>query len=1233
LASIGFANDANRLVLYPVENMIAKVETIRNNPLQAMKVADEEFKVEEINRAKAAKQEKSRLQVVMEWTGCSSKKDNTEIMETVILEKTIIKLGSLLALGFGEAGANIIEHNMHGVDSACVDAMVEGTRVECIIGATRIRDFSTATEVLQAKVMTFVNQIAEIVHGVVDEFHGAANKNNGDTFLVIWRMGDIDKVSKLADMSILAFTRILGAIHRTPVLAAYRGHPGLQQRLGKDCRVNLSSGLHYGWAIEGAVGSEFKIDASYLSPNVSIAETVERATQIYGVSVLVAESVVSICSTPMATKCRLIDRVIITGSVVPMDLYVIDLDYLGLTVEQPLGPQRWTTRDRFKVRQFLENEKEQKWADGVKMVNLFNENADIASMRFRYTLEFIHVFNMGYQNYSQGEWQVAQRLLQRTRDMLGVEDGPSVALLKFMERTNYEAWRAGLAADLPGGSRHLARHQRSGSLPQLSAFDWQWTSLTIGSCWVLTMLTGKDAFQESDCWVQSLYSKKYFDGSARESPNAEISEPRSEKHKETGFSLAKEFRRLCVAHSGASRSMIFLGGLPGLGVFILFLTALCRAELCLPNGIPEGQRLYVLNASNEQSPIRLTIFAWRSSIVTSQIAQILISEVLGYHALVTPETIFDTTAGISRLAGCESSDCQVKTSRTDVVLDTWLSPVFPFWQGFLAQNPQVAEDLGSMGYQGGDGLYIKGSVLESAANAGLALEYYKSYNMSFHQPYKYFDTLWDLPEADLEPCNGSFLGWPLEPTDSEKMKNYLDWTGDVDGVVERNGQYSANCQLPAFWIAPACRHNYTQCIPVMQNGPGYMVVLMQWSVAYGIPMALTHGTTGTNVMKAIRNQRILYYWFEPDETLLDLRHARLILPPHSAAGWLKGDFRTGGEEVYIAKLANVGLQISAPRVRTFVQKMKLEVGYGLVDVQGLPVASLAEAVDCQVCAAGRFSEVFTQVVPAVELKSFGRQVRLCKLGVKRNGLNLKERHQQALVIVLKDGICQPVNAKSASRAPLVQAQESCDPGAVLRCFGNSLRCPGGAPETCAEGRDPSSPACSSCLPGLQPIGEQCMPCKGGDYIKLVALTLLVLVGTGILHIVLALTDRTSGSYRSALLGAALCANQLITCAQLFVVMEQIQDITWSEPFLSFLEFFRVLSLERLLDSVKTLSCVARISPEMNFLIRNLMVPASFTIGPVVAQFTMSRTSFAKTSSWSCLLKTCLDQQKTIGQCN
>merc|ERR1719502_524615 len=174
-----------------------------------------------------AGQQRTRMTVFQDKLMCASKQGVSEPMETLILEKTIIKIGSLLALGFGEAGANIIEHNMSGVDSAMVTAMVEGTRVECIIGSTRIRDFSTATEVLKGRVMTYVNQIAEIVHGIVDETHGAANKNNGEYFLLVWRTSDLDDgySSKLADMSMLAFTRILGAIHRSPVLAEYRFNP------------------------------------------------------------------------------------------------------------------------------------------------------------------------------------------------------------------------------------------------------------------------------------------------------------------------------------------------------------------------------------------------------------------------------------------------------------------------------------------------------------------------------------------------------------------------------------------------------------------------------------------------------------------------------------------------------------------------------------------------------------------------------------------------------------------------------------------------------------------------------------------------------------------------------------------------------------------------------------------------------------------------------------------------
>ena len=397
--------------------------------------------------------------------------------------------------------------------------------------------------------------------------------------------------------------------------------------------------------------------------------------------------------------------------------------------------------------------------------------------------------------------------------------------------------------------------------------------------------------------------------------------------------------------------------------------------------------------------------------VTSAVAEILISEVLGYHADIDPATKFSTEDGIAALAGCSSIDCQVKGARSDIVLDAWLTHALQFFEEFQQVNGQVAEDLGSMGYVGSDGLHVKGSVLEDAANDGLALEYYKSYNRTFHEPQKYFDTLWELPEEQLLKCNDSFNDVPLDSMISDRMKNYLDWTGDVDGVVEQNGKLSANCPAQAlskFWIAPACRQNYTKCIPAVMLGPGAMPSYMQWAVAYGLPLALTHARNFDDMIQLVRNRRVLYYWWEPDETFLDLKHARIILPPHSPASWTKGDLRTASSNVKIAKLVSSHLRIAAPRVRMFVERLNLEAGqllklledstfqssiddrwpvlrqsacqwikttdiwmkwipvatdctpgFGLADAEGLPVMSVLEAVDCQICPAGRFSDPFS----------------------------------------------------------------------------------------------------------------------------------------------------------------------------------------------------------------------------------------------------------------------------------
>ena len=44
-------------------------------------------------------------------------------------------------------------------------------------------------------------------------------------------------------------------------------------------RVKMGFGLHCGFGIEGSIGSVYKIDASYLSPNVNMASRLEAATK------------------------------------------------------------------------------------------------------------------------------------------------------------------------------------------------------------------------------------------------------------------------------------------------------------------------------------------------------------------------------------------------------------------------------------------------------------------------------------------------------------------------------------------------------------------------------------------------------------------------------------------------------------------------------------------------------------------------------------------------------------------------------------------------------------------------------------------------------------------------------------------------------------------------------------------------------------------------------------------
>merc|ERR1711871_1900690 len=93
-------------------------------------------------------------------------------------------------------------------------------------------------------------------------------------------------------------------------------------------RVHMGVGLNYGWGIEGAIGSEHKVDASYLSPNVNTAARLETANHQFGTKMLISQIVVDMMSPACQKALRCVDCVRPKGVATGINIYTCDLMHL-----------------------------------------------------------------------------------------------------------------------------------------------------------------------------------------------------------------------------------------------------------------------------------------------------------------------------------------------------------------------------------------------------------------------------------------------------------------------------------------------------------------------------------------------------------------------------------------------------------------------------------------------------------------------------------------------------------------------------------------------------------------------------------------------------------------------------------------------------------------------------------------------------------------------------------------
>ena len=254
-------------------------------------------------------------------------------------------------LGFGEAGSTIVAQNI-GVFGD-VDPMVSGKKIMAIYGFCDIRQFTGSTEALQEKVMVFVNNIARIVHSTTSEFLGAPNKNIGDAFLLVWRIPDSELfhdfrgnltmaadsfiVNNVADAALISVLKTLCKLTREKSIRAYRHNEHLMQRFGGKYSLKLGFGLHVGYSFEGALGSPYKIDATYLSSHVNFSSTLEGLTKDYGVLVLLSGKFYEILSEESQRRCRLIDKLQFGGSIEEHELYTVNVELGKLTPQDEIS--------------------------------------------------------------------------------------------------------------------------------------------------------------------------------------------------------------------------------------------------------------------------------------------------------------------------------------------------------------------------------------------------------------------------------------------------------------------------------------------------------------------------------------------------------------------------------------------------------------------------------------------------------------------------------------------------------------------------------------------------------------------------------------------------------------------------------------------------------------------------------------------------------------------------------
>jgi len=295
-------------------------------------------------------------------------------------------------------------------------------------------------------VTTFINALGGTIHGAVNMCGGLVSQNLGDSFLLVWKLkansneihiieamlqpehlksqehvvdyfqqavaidmakhqteqaaNEAEWEPFIADNALISFISCSMELESSPKLKSYRDNKKLMRKFEYPFVPKMSFGLHAGWAIQGAIGSKHKIDASFMSQDVETSTYLRTATESYGVQIIMSHVFYNLLSLKVQKRCRILDCVKFgeTGKN-PISLHTFDVSCDGGVTLPPEGKVPFD---------FIEKAQSQ------------------------IPQGFIQTFNSAVEKYLEGKWPESTEIFQKIRQILP-NDGPSEKLLDIIK--------------------------------------------------------------------------------------------------------------------------------------------------------------------------------------------------------------------------------------------------------------------------------------------------------------------------------------------------------------------------------------------------------------------------------------------------------------------------------------------------------------------------------------------------------------------------------------------------------------------------------------------------------------------------------------------------------------------------------------------------------------------------------------------------------------------------------